>query len=139
TLPKWMVTGTTYLRPKSEDTTKAINYRPITCLPTLYKNMTAVVSNRLFEYLYNNDIVPKEQKGNGPLTCELNRLNCGYQMKNENVKVNNLLYMDDLKIFGKNEQELRKEMKVIQTSSTDIGMKMGLKKCAKLTFKRGER
>ncbi|KAF2891466.1 hypothetical protein ILUMI_14707, partial [Ignelater luminosus] len=74
-----------------------------------------------------------------PLTYELNRLNCGYQMKNENVKVSNLLYMDDLKIFGKNEQELRKEVKVIQTYSTDIGTEMGLEKCAKVTFKRGER
>ncbi|KAF2882012.1 hypothetical protein ILUMI_24160 [Ignelater luminosus] len=74
-----------------------------------------------------------------PLTYELNRLNCGYQMKNQNVKVSNLLYMDNLKIFGKNEQEQRKEMKLIQTYSTDIAMEMGLKKCAKVTFKRGER
>ncbi|KAF2897895.1 hypothetical protein ILUMI_08279 [Ignelater luminosus] len=73
------------------------------------------------------------------LTYELNRLNCGYQIKNENAKVSNLLYMDDLKIFGKNEQELKKEMKVTQTYSTDIGMEMGLKKCAKVTFKRGEK
>ncbi|KAF2878863.1 hypothetical protein ILUMI_27306 [Ignelater luminosus] len=104
--------------------------------------MTAVISNRLSEYLYNNDIMPKEQKGCSPgkgSTYELNKLNCGYQMKNENVKVSNLLYMDDLKIFGKNEQELRKEMKVIQIYSTDISMEMGLEKCAKVTFKRGER
>ncbi|KAF2886146.1 hypothetical protein ILUMI_20027 [Ignelater luminosus] len=74
-----------------------------------------------------------------PLTYELNRLNCGYQLKNKNVKVSNLLYRDDLKIFGRSEQELRKEMKVIQTYSTDIGMEMGLKKCAKVTFKRGEK
>ncbi|KAF2892636.1 hypothetical protein ILUMI_13535 [Ignelater luminosus] len=47
--------------------------------------------------------------------------------------------MDDLKIFGKNEQELKKEMKVIQTYSTDIGMEIGLKKCVKVTFKREER
>ncbi|KAF2891214.1 hypothetical protein ILUMI_14959 [Ignelater luminosus] len=74
-----------------------------------------------------------------PLTYELNRVNCGYQIKNENAKVSNLLYMDDLKIFGKNVQELKKKMKVIQTYSTDIGMEMGLEKCAKVTFKRGER
>ncbi|KAF2889565.1 hypothetical protein ILUMI_16608, partial [Ignelater luminosus] len=60
-----------------------------------------------------------------PLTYELNRLNCGYQMKNENVKVSNLLYMDDLKIFGQNERELTKEVKVILTYSTDIGIEVG--------------
>ncbi|KAF2902350.1 hypothetical protein ILUMI_03841 [Ignelater luminosus] len=74
-----------------------------------------------------------------PLTYELNRLNCGYQVINENVKVSNLLCMDDLKIFGKNEQELRKEMSVIQTYSTDISMEMGLEKCAKVKFKTGKR
>jgi hypothetical protein len=35
--PEWLTRGTTYLLPKSEETRNPKNYRPITCLPTMYK------------------------------------------------------------------------------------------------------
>jgi hypothetical protein len=41
------------------------------------------------------------------LTKELNRSLCGYQVYGTARKINHLLYMDDLKLIGRNEEELR--------------------------------
>jgi len=35
--------------------------------------------------------------------------------------------MDDLKLLGRNENDLRKEMKIVQTISKDMNMNFGLK------------
>ena len=42
--------------------------------------------------------------------------------------------MDDLKIYGKNDDELYGLLKTEKTFSDDIGMTFGLHKCAKATF-----
>jgi hypothetical protein len=42
-----------------------------------------------------------------PLTNELNRSKCGYQVYRTERKTNHLLYMDDLKLIGRSEEELR--------------------------------
>jgi hypothetical protein len=46
-----------------------------------------------------------------PLTNELNRCKCGYQVYGTERKINRLLYMDDLKLIGRSEEELRNETK----------------------------
>jgi hypothetical protein len=38
-MPEWLITGITYLLPKSEDTKERKNYRPITCFSTMYKTL----------------------------------------------------------------------------------------------------
>jgi len=38
--PDWLTPGITYLIPKSEDSKEVRNYRPITCLTTMYKTLT---------------------------------------------------------------------------------------------------
>ena len=35
--PDWLTTGITYLKPNSGDSKEVRNYRPITCLTTMYK------------------------------------------------------------------------------------------------------
>ena len=35
--PEWLTEGLTYLLPKTKETTNPKNYRPITCLPTIFK------------------------------------------------------------------------------------------------------
>ena len=45
--------------------------------------------------------------------------------------------MDDLKLLGRNENELKNEMKIVQTISKDMNMNFGLEKCAKICLKRG--
>ena len=37
TFPTFLCHGVTYLKPKDNDTTNPLKYRPITCLPTIYK------------------------------------------------------------------------------------------------------
>ena len=46
--------------------------------------------------------------------------------------------MDDLKLIAKSEEELQKQMQTVKNFSDDIHMEFGLKKCAKITFKRGK-
>ena len=72
-----------------------------------------------------------------PLTNELNRADCGYQVHGSERKISHLLYMDDLKLLGRNENDLKNEMKIVQTISKDINMKFGLEKCARICLKRG--
>jgi hypothetical protein len=45
--------------------------------------------------------------------------------------------MDDLKLLGRNENDLENEIKIIHTISKDINMKFGLEKCARICLKRG--
>ena len=49
-----------------------------------------------------------------------------------------MLYMDDLKLFGKNDAELTQLLKIVQSFSNCINMNFNVKKCAKLTIKRGK-
>ena len=72
-----------------------------------------------------------------PLTNELNRADCGYQVHGTERKISHLLYMDDLKLLGRNENELKNEMKIVQTISKDMNMNFGLEKCARICLKRG--
>ena len=62
-MPRWMTEGTAYLLPKSTETRNPKNYRPVTCLPTTYKILTAILSNRIYNHLQENKILPEEQKG----------------------------------------------------------------------------
>jgi len=62
-IPIWLTEGKTTLLPKSTDTRNPKNYRPITCLPTTYKILTAIISKRISQHLERNDILPAEQKG----------------------------------------------------------------------------
>ena len=71
-----------------------------------------------------------------PLSQLLNDTGYGYRI--ENRKINHLFYMDDLKIYAKDDAELEKLLDTVKTFSHEIGMKFGLDKCAKATFKRGK-
>ena len=61
--PLWLTGGRTTLIHKKGETSNAKNYRPITCLPTYYKLITSVLTNRLYNWVSENDILPYEQKG----------------------------------------------------------------------------
>jgi hypothetical protein len=66
----------------------------------------------------------------------MNRLNQEEHITKK--KISHLLYMDDLKLFARSEEELRKQVHTVKTFSDDIHMEFGLEKCAKITFKRGK-
>jgi hypothetical protein len=73
-----------------------------------------------------------------PLTEQLNRLNTGYKQHTTKTKISHLLYMDNLKLIDKSEEELRKQVQTVKTSSDDIHVDFGLEKCAKITFEKGK-
>ena len=50
-------------------------------------------------------------------------------------KVNHLMYMDDIKLFAKNEKELETLIHTIRIYSQDIRMEFGIEKCALLVMK----
>ena len=59
-----MTKGRTVLMVK--DKTKGnhvANFRPITCLPLMWKLLTAIISNEMYEYLEDKQLLPEEQKG----------------------------------------------------------------------------
>ena len=49
------------------------------------------------------------------------------------------MYMDDIKLFAKNEKELKTLIHVVGIYSQDIGMEFGIEKCAMLVMKSGKR
>lgn len=58
-----MTEGVTYIKPKNNETQNPANYRPITCLPTLYKIITAVICQKINQHLSQHNILTEEQKG----------------------------------------------------------------------------
>ena len=71
------------------------------------------------------------------LKNKLNRADCGYQVHGTERKISHLLYVDDLKLLGRNENDLKNEKKIVQTISKDINMNFVLEKCARICLKRG--
>ena len=244
--PEWLTRGTTHLLPKNETTENPKNYRPITCLSTTYKALTSILSNRTYQYLEENNLLPVEQKGcrrgsygckdqllinkmilenvkarsrnistawidykkafdsvphswiaeclriykispvtrnflqfsmsqwktnlilshdngkirsdeihinNGifqgdsyspllfcialmPLSNQLNKTTCGYDIYNE--KISHLFFMDDLKLYARNNNQLETLLHTVKQYSQDIRMDFGLDKCAKATFIKGK-
>ena len=74
-----------------------------------------------------------------PLTMVLRESRMGYELEKKGTKINHMLFMDDLKIYGKNENEVDSLVKTVHQCSSDIGMEFGVSKCAVLTMKRGKR
>ena len=59
-----MTTGKTILCQKDPGKGNAVdNYRPISCLPLMWKLMTGIIANSVYEYLEMYNLLPVEQKG----------------------------------------------------------------------------
>ena len=244
-VPEWMTTGRTVLIQKDPAKGKiAGNYRPITCLPLMWKLLTGIFAGKIYEHLEDSGLLPEEQKGcrkksrgtkdqllidkavlkearlkkrclsmawvdyrkaydmvphlwilkvlnlskvagnleifmknsmaswqtnlqcNGenlgevkikrgifqgdslspllfimvmmPLSILLRKEKFGYEF-DRFTKINHLFFMDDLKLYGKNEREVTELMRVVSLYSEDIGMEFGFEKCAMLNIKGGVR
>jgi hypothetical protein len=244
-LPEWMTCGRTFLCLKDPARGSMVdNFRPITCLPLMWKLLTGMIADRMYDHLVQNEILPVEQKGcrkrskgtkdqllidklvlrdckrrhtnlamawvdyrkaydmvphswimeclkmfgcasnitkfigrsmemwktelisNGeklgcvgirrgifqgdslspllfvlcliPLTLILREAEMGYIMKDKKTKINHLLYMDDLKVYGKSEVQMGSLVSSIHMFSEDIGMEFGVKKCGVLVMRRGK-
>ena len=244
-LPEWITHGRTVLcqkDPRKGNT--ADNYRPTTCLPLMWKLLTGVIAEEMYNYLEREKILPEEQKGyrrgsrgtkdqllidkmvlkdctkrhtnlsmawidyrkaydlvphswvneymemfgiaenlrtflqksmqqwrlsltaNGedlgevnvkrgifqgdslsplifvlsmvPLSLILKKVNACYKWGKKEYKLNHLLFMDDLKLYAKSEEQTNTLVRTVYVFSTDIGMEFGIKKCGILTMKRGK-
>ena len=71
-----------------------------------------------------------------PITNILRRAKVGYTINK--VKVNNLLYIDDLKVYSKGKEEMERCRALIQMFSKDIKMEFGLSKCAVIHIEKGK-
>jgi len=60
----------------------------------------------------------------------------GYTLKTGH-KINNILYMDDLKLYAKNEKDLTAMIETVRIFTTNICMEFGLEKCARQIIPRG--
>ena len=63
----------------------------------------------------------------------------GYQLEKNEAKVNHLFFMDDLKLYGKNEKEIDSLIKTKWQCSEDIKMEFGILKCAMVSLQRGRK
>ena len=245
-VPDWLVKGRTVLIMKDRKKGKvASNYRPIACLPLMWKLLSGIFAEKIYGHLKANDLLPDEQKGcrkqsrgtkdqllidktilkesrrlkknlamawidykkaydmvphswlkeimrmmgvsdnverllsksmgqwcteleSGgkvlgtvrirrgifqgdslspllfvmvmtPLTMILKDESKGYKLAGADKVINHLLFMDDLKVYAKTEQDLDLLVNVVKSYTDDIGMKFGMDKCAILVLKGGKK
>ena len=63
-LPTWMTYGRTILCQKDPAKGNAVeNYRPITCLPLMWKLLAGMIAEEMYTYLHRENLLPEEQKG----------------------------------------------------------------------------
>ena len=63
-VPVWMTTGKTVLCVKDVSKGSLVsNFRSITCLPLLWKLLTGVMADSIYDHLDKENILPNEQKG----------------------------------------------------------------------------
>ena len=63
-VPSWLTTGRTSLLQKDKNKSNvATNYRPITCLPLMWKLLTGAIADQISAHLDQEKLLPEEQKG----------------------------------------------------------------------------
>ena len=71
-----------------------------------------------------------------PMTITLRAMNKGYKL--DDIKVNHLLYMDDLKIYACSDKEMESLVNTVRIFSEDISMEFGFEKYAKVSINKGK-
>ena len=62
-VPSWLTRGRTLLLQKDKSKGNvASNYRPITCLPLMWKLLTGVIADQIYAHLDQEKLLPEEQK-----------------------------------------------------------------------------
>ena len=243
--PEWMTTGRTALIQKDQEKGNIpSNYRPITCLPVIWKLLTGIISEELYVYLEETNTLPKEQKGcrrkcrgtkdhllvdkmimrnckrrktnlsmawidykkafdmvphswiieclqiygaaenlitllsntmkhwkttltaSGtplaevnirrgifqgdslspllfivamiPMTMALRKTGKGYQLGRQGIVINHLMFMDDIKIYGKDAKNLEVLVQTIRIITEDMRMEFGIDKCGMVNLVKGK-
>ena len=74
-----------------------------------------------------------------PLNHILRKCTARYKLSKLQKKINHLMYMNDIKLFAKNEKELETLIHTVRIFSQDIVMEFGIEKSTKLVMKSGKR
>ena len=62
-VPTWMTKGrTTLIQKDPEKGNAANNYRPIACLPLMWKLLTTILAEKVYAHLSEKNVLPDEQK-----------------------------------------------------------------------------
>ncbi|KAK7925836.1 hypothetical protein WMY93_008146 [Mugilogobius chulae] len=75
--------------------------------------------------------------GLNPLSQIINKTGYGYRLRN-GATISHLLYMDNIKLYAKSEQDIDSLIHTTRIYSSDIGMSFGLEKCSRMVTKRGK-
>ena len=70
------------------------------------------------------------------LSLILRQVNARYEWGKKIYKLNDVLFMDDMKLFSKAVKQIDTLVKTVHVFSTNIGMEFGMKKCGILTMKK---
>ena len=74
-VPSWLMRGRTSLLQKDKSKGDvASNYRPITCLPLMWKLLRGVIADQIYSHLEHQKLLLKEQKDWGKGSRETNNL-----------------------------------------------------------------
>ena len=82
--PEWLGEGTANFLCKKEETWIPKNYRSTACLPTTFKILTSVITDRLYNHLEKESIMTPEQRGGKKDCC-----GCKNQLMINNVILEN--------------------------------------------------
>ena len=73
-----------------------------------------------------------------PLSLILRKVKAAYEFLESKEKINDLLFMDDLKLYSRSEKGLNSLVQTVRVFSEDVGMEFGTKKCAMLVMEKGK-
>ena len=73
-----------------------------------------------------------------PLNHILWKCIAGYKLSRSQEKINHLMYMDDIKLFAKNEKDLEALIDAVRIYNQDIGMGFSIEKYAMIVMKSGK-
>ena len=73
-----------------------------------------------------------------PLSLILRKAKAAYEFSESKEKINNLLFMDNLKLYSRTEKALDSLVQTVRVFSEDIGVKFGIEKFAMLVMKKGK-
>ena len=62
-IPQWLFSGITFLLRKADETNNSKNYGPVTCLTTMCKILTSILTEYTYSFLSDIGLFPDEQKG----------------------------------------------------------------------------
>ena len=73
-----------------------------------------------------------------PMKRILERMEVGYQLKKGGSRINHLVFMEIIKLFGRGTKEINTLVQTVRIVSGDIRMEFGIEKCALVNIQRGK-